>query len=510
MREKTDRRGTRRLAGGMRACLWFAITLMTLVACSDETISDTTSYSDAAASATTTGKTLFTVGEMTRLDYDSIWTDFEDGEHVGCAVTNAASDTLLANTVWHYDISGNYLVVDTLWQYSYDDGSPTCEKKGASDNGALLTSDGDGYTSTTSHDPINLYFYYPFSAEVSPDNYKSFHFQVAADQRSKDSLNASDRLWVAYKGLSDRASATAHLLFEKKNATLRVVTSSFPLIKVWLIIIGNDSIVCGKNVDLTTGEYDDDGDGPVVKSGGPLYLGNNADDGNEMRIVLPPQEINDALLRYRAYYKTSDDSEADTLSYTAAVDGVTLNEDDLYTTIVFYAIDLGLSVRWASCNVGASSPEDYGDYYAWGETETKSKYNSTNSTWYKVEEAEDISGTEYDVAHVKWGGSWRMPTEDECQELVDNCEWTWTTLNEVEGYQVTGSNGNSIFLPAASCYSDDDVINGSYGYYWSSTPSSSSSSNSYELYFTSSTIKIYSSSNYTSRYYGHSVRAVCE
>ena len=494
----TDKRGTRRLTGGMRACLWLAITLMALVACSDETITDTTSYTDAAAIATTTGKTLFTVGDMTRLDHDSIHTYFEDSEQVGCAVTNAASDTLHANTLWHYDIGGNYLVVDTLWQYSYTDGSPTVEKKDASDSGALLTSDDDGYTSTTSHASLNLYFYYPFSADVSPDNYKSFHFQVAADQRSKDSLNASDRLWVAYKGLSDRASATAHLLFEKKNATLRVVTSS-PLIKAWLI----NNIVRGKNVNLTTGEYDD-GDDTVVRSDDPLYLGSNDTDSNEMRIVLPPQEINDVLLRFRAYYKTSDDSDGDTLSYTAAVDGVTLNEDDLYTVVANESVDLGLSVYWATCNVGATSPEDYGDYYAWGETETKASYSTNNSTWYQ-QEAEDISGTEYDVAHVKWGGSWRMPTLDECNELVNDCEWLWTTLNDVTGYQVTGKNGNSIFLPAAG-YRDGAKLNstGDYGYYWSSTPYSSNSQYAYRLRFYSGG----RGTSWRSRHYGQSVRPV--
>ena len=501
MREMTDKRSARRLTGGMCACLWLAITLMALVACSDETITDTTSYTDAAAIATTTGKTLFTVGDMTRLDYDSIYTAFEDSEQVGCAVTNAASDTLLANTLWHYDIGGNYLVVDTLWQYSYDDENPTVEKKDASDSDALLTSDDDGYTSTTSHASLNLYFYYPFSADVSPDNYKSFHFQVAADQRSKDSLNASDRLWVAYKGLTYRASATAHLLFEKKNATLRVVTP-ISLIKAWLI-----NIVRGKNVNLTTGEYDD-GDDTVVRSGDPLYLGNNGDDGNEMCIVLPPQEINDVLLRYRVYYKTSDDSDGDTLSYTASVDGVTLNEDDLYTYTVVAneSVDLGLSVRWAANNVGASSPEDYGDYYAWGETETKENYSTTNSTWYQ-EDAEDIAGTEYDVAHVKWGGSWRMPTEDECEELIDSCTWTWTTLNGVNGYQVTGSTGNSIFLPAAGYYNGTTLNSaGSYGYYWSSTPYGSNTKYAYVLYFYSgrrSTVW----SGYR-RCYGRSVRPV--
>ena len=111
-------------------------------------------------------------------------------------------------------------------------------------------------------------------------------------------------------------------------------------------------------------------------------------------------------------------------------------------------VDLGLSVRWATCNVGANNPEDYGDYYAWGETKTKKEYTEENCETYK--NIGDIKGTSRDVAHVRWGSPWRMPTEEESQELIDNCDWEWTTLNGVEGSKVTSrKNGNSIFLPAA-------------------------------------------------------------
>lgn len=139
------------------------------------------------------------------------------------------------------------------------------------------------------------------------------------------------------------------------------------------------------------------------------------------------------------------------------------------------SVDLGLSVKWACCNVGASSPEGYGGYYAWGETEEKSDYDRgtykyyNNNTGY-INIGSNISGTQYDVAHVKWGGSWRMPTLDEIEELVNNCSWKWTTQNGVNGQLVTGPNGNSIFLPAAG-YRDgtDRDYRGSYGYYWSAT-----------------------------------------
>lgn len=145
-----------------------------------------------------------------------------------------------------------------------------------------------------------------------------------------------------------------------------------------------------------------------------------------------------------------------------------------------HAVDLGLSVKWACCNVGADSPEDYGDYFAWGETSPKTSFYEDNYLpWMEDEEFEElintnISGTKYDAARANWGGSWRMPTGSECYELCDNnnCTWTWTTLNGVNGYEVKSKkNGNSIFLPAAGGYVYDTLyFQGSGGYYWSSSP----------------------------------------
>ena len=140
-------------------------------------------------------------------------------------------------------------------------------------------------------------------------------------------------------------------------------------------------------------------------------------------------------------------------------------------TSSYVAVDLGLSVKWATVNIGAESPEDYGDYYAWGETETKDSYTTSNSVTYGVK-MDDIAGdADYDASTANWGGSWRMPTYAEMRELVVNCTWTWTTENDVNGYLVTGSTGNSIFLPATG-YRYGTSLNdtGSFGYYWSSTP----------------------------------------
>ena len=156
------------------------------------------------------------------------------------------------------------------------------------------------------------------------------------------------------------------------------------------------------------------------------------------------------------------------------------------------AIDLGLpsGTKWASCNVGANKPEEYGDYYAWGETTTKKEYTDDNYLYYKngkyLNIGADISGTQYDVARAKWGGKWRIPTKDEVEELVDNCKYEWTTLNGVKGGKFTGPNGNSIFLPAAGYRWRSDLGHaGEYGSYWSSPQNPDDSNNAYGLDFIS-------------------------
>ena len=149
-------------------------------------------------------------------------------------------------------------------------------------------------------------------------------------------------------------------------------------------------------------------------------------------------------------------------------------------------VDLGLSVKWATCNVGASKPEDYGNYYAWGETTTKSSYTESNSKTYGKKMSDIAGNAQYDAARANWGGNWRMPTKAEMQELIDKCNWTWTTQNGVKGYKVTGPNGNSIFLPAAGYrYGSSLYHAGSSGYYWRSTPDGSDSCSAYYLYFDS-------------------------
>ena len=174
-------------------------------------------------------------------------------------------------------------------------------------------------------------------------------------------------------------------------------------------------------------------------------------------------------------------------------------------------VDLGLSIYWASCNLGAEKPEEYGDYYAWGETKTKDKYWEDtysffdNNTQQYINIGDNISGTEYDAATVNLGTEWRMPTKDEMQELIENCTWVWQQLNGINGYLVTGKNGNSIFMPAAGDMVSSVITENASKYllYYTGTISTVQS-NSYNL-LASSSSKFMQTAN---RWHGYTIRPV--
>ena len=187
-------------------------------------------------------------------------------------------------------------------------------------------------------------------------------------------------------------------------------------------------------------------------------------------------------------------------------------------------VDLGLSVKWATCNVGATTPDGYGDYFAWGETSPKDNYQWST---YKYCNGSETSLTKYntssdygtvdnkttlelsdDAARANWGGKWRMSTQAEQDELRNNCTWTWTTQSGVNGYKVTSNtNGNSIFLPAAGFRSGTSVTYvGSRGFYLSSSLDESHPSYAYYSFFYSGSMDLSYSHR---RYYGRTVRAVC-
>ncbi len=175
-------------------------------------------------------------------------------------------------------------------------------------------------------------------------------------------------------------------------------------------------------------------------------------------------------------------------------------------------VDLGLpsGTLWATCNVGATRPEEYGDYFAWGETTAKNEYTSSNYIYKSKPQTLPLSR---DAANANWGGSWRMPTLEEIKELLNknNCTWTWTS--DYKGTKTAGriviskTNGNSIFLPAAGCRGNSSLFDaGTYGSYWSSSLDTGYPYYAYNLYFGSGN---YDWNDYGYRYYGRSVRAVC-
>lgn len=181
-----------------------------------------------------------------------------------------------------------------------------------------------------------------------------------------------------------------------------------------------------------------------------------------------------------------------------------------------HAIDLGLpsGTKWASCNVGATKPEEYGTYYAWGETEGKDYYDWSTYTHCNgdgnscIDLGSNIAGTQYDIAYVKWDSNWQMPTLDQFKELFDYCHHKWTTFNGVKDRKFTSNlNGNSNFLPAVGYrWKDNLCFFGYNGFYWSSTQRQSLLEYAYYLYFGSSNVDW--GSNCGSRLYGLMIRPV--
>ena len=189
-------------------------------------------------------------------------------------------------------------------------------------------------------------------------------------------------------------------------------------------------------------------------------------------------------------------------------------------------VDLGLpsGTLWATMNVGASAPEGYGDYFAWGETAAKTEYVWDNYKWIDSDNGYQLAKyntdsncgpvddktelePEDDAATVNWGASWRMPSLDQQQELVDHCTWTKTTVNGVDGHLITGPNGNTMFLPASGARFESTLnFAGTYGFYWSRTLDALSPPIAYCLYF--SLGNTHFCSNYYARYNGFVVRAV--
>ena len=198
------------------------------------------------------------------------------------------------------------------------------------------------------------------------------------------------------------------------------------------------------------------------------------------------------------------------------IDSITFSLPNV-KTIPDNAVDLGLpsGTLWADRNIGADSPEDYGYYFAWGEIEPKSTYNWDTYKWckggyneltkycYDIDNKDTLEFSD-DAATHYWGYKWCVPAYDQLEELENECTWTWTTQKGVNGYRVTGPNGNFIFLPAAGNRRDSNLNSaGSNGYYWLSSLDYSSTANILDFY--SDKLGLYDSA---ARGLGCSVRAV--
>ena len=189
-------------------------------------------------------------------------------------------------------------------------------------------------------------------------------------------------------------------------------------------------------------------------------------------------------------------------------------------------VDLGLSggLKWATCNLGADSPEQYGLYFAWGENQAKEVYSWLTYQWCEGRSSslvkycnDDLYGTvdtrrfltvDDDAAQTLWGGSWRLPNQTDWQELYNQCTWEWTTVNGHNGYKVSGRNGNSLFLPAAGYRNGSMPFNSEmHGYYWSRKLCADMPTRAVNMYFGPGGIY---PSNDAPRYGGQSVRPVFE
>lgn len=210
------------------------------------------------------------------------------------------------------------------------------------------------------------------------------------------------------------------------------------------------------------------------------------------------------------------------MSFSTAVFSKVNSESDDLTPDGVEAVDLGLSVKWASVNLGADKPSSFGKYYAWGETKPKDYYSWETYTWsrrntqfltkYSSEDGKTQLALSDDAARANWGGDWRMPTAEEFEELTDQnkCTWEWTTVDGVNGYKVTGKKtGKSIFLPITGLRFYSGIqFRAVYGYYWTSSLYTASPNKALCLEFNFSDVDVSYGKLSSNRFSGRCIRAV--
>lgn len=324
------------------------------------------------------------------------------------------------------------------------------------------------------------------------------YFAESSDEKIATASGAYNRIEIHGVHAGD-AVITVKDKVANKDAKIKVHVTGVPF---FVLAESEVSVPMYKNCSVTI----ESGDGPfhifggdekisVAKLGGgnPLFF-----PGEKYAVVV--SGISEGSTTFKIYDEATNQFLPLKVNVTA--------EEETFTDERI--VDLGLSVKWANCNVGANSPEEYGDYFAWGEVTSKDYYSPNNYTHYSngnyVDIGSDISGTDYDAATHNMGDNWRMPTKAEYDELINKCEWKLVTYRKVRGWRVTGPNGNSIFLPLAGYMLDDWNDYASIGgFYWSSNVTDTPRE-VHTLYTTMSDYKM--SYRYMNRYEGRTIRAV--
>ena len=397
--------------------------------------------------------------------------------------------------------------------------------------------------------------YYPFSSgNYHIDETKLPVSFIGQTQNGNVSLAALDRF--DYQASSaTRPDADGNVFISLKHLGCFVrFQLTMPVVDTYKSI----TLQSSKTPFVTSGTYDLSNEDVFISTTATsttLTIGLNnvstTDDNKVLTIyaMLAPLDLSDSEItiivagtKYQSFTATingKDMQAGKAYSYAATfksgtnINGSDVEWDDNGEEIVieYEFVDLGLSVNWATFNVGATAPEEYGDYFAWGELETKTEYSwsnykyclGTSKTLTKYCTLTDFSSdgnidsitTLYiddDVAHIKWKENWRMPTQSEFKELWDNCTWVWTTQNGINGYKITsnktGYTNSSIFLPAAgSCFTKHYDV-GKIGWYWSSSLISGHPHAGYVLFFRKETTD-FDSAGGSTREAGCSVRPVC-
>lgn len=254
----------------------------------------------------------------------------------------------------------------------------------------------------------------------------------------------------------------------------------------------NGEIIAGAaSVTMTPGGIpdvsmaQDGGTSITLKCESPVPLGADAEHYTEFWFALPPVTFQQGIKLTISFSGGGGDQKSSSGQITIVRNTRSRMSPIEVSPVLPVAVDLGLSASWASFNIGAAAPEEAGDYYAWGELAPKSNYSWATYKWcegsystltkynnlsgYGVLDNLTVLEPEDDVAHLCWG-DWHMPTEEDWYELQTLCTWNWEQLNGVNGCRVTGPNGNSIFLPAAGRFRNEEVQrSGERGYYWNTS-----------------------------------------